>query len=309
MSGVLAGKVAVVTGSGRGVGKELALSMAAQGAKVVVNDLGVAADGSGATESVAEGVVQEIKKRGGEAVANGDSVADVKGAERIIQTAIETFGKIDILVNNAGILRDRMIWNMADEEWDLVMKVHLYGHFYCSRAAIRWMREAVPAGKQANGRIINFTSHSGIRGNAGQPNYAAAKAGVIGLTYTLAQACERFGVTCNAIAPRAITRMTDTIPDDRLRELAKKKGVVGWDSPNIEDVKRIFIGGPPEGVAPLVVWLASDESQHVSGEVFMATEGVVALFSKTTEVKYAYNNGPYTQADLSRAMQALVPRS
>jgi len=283
--------------------------MAAQGAKVVINDLGVAADGTGATEPVADAVVREIKGRGGEAVANGDSVAEVKGAERIIATAIDAFGKIDILVNNAGILRDRMIWNMSDEEWDLVMKVHLYGHFYCARAAIRWMREAIPAGKQANGRIINFTSHSGIRGNPGQPNYAAAKAGVIGFTYSTALACERFGVTCNAIAPRAITRMTDSIPEDRLRELAKKRGIPGWDAPDIADVKRAFIGGPPEGVAPLVVWLASDESQHVTGEVFMATEGVVALFSKMTEVKYAYNNGPHTQPDLSRAMQALTPRA
>ncbi|MFN8625167.1 MAG: SDR family oxidoreductase [Candidatus Binatia bacterium] len=309
MTRALEGKVAVVTGSGRGVGREIALSMAAQGAKVVVNDLGVSADGTGESEPVADAVVREIKAGGGEAVANGDSVAEAKGAERIVDTAIDTFGKIDVLVNNAGILRDRMIWNMADEEWDLVMKVHLYGHFYCTRAAVRWMREAIPAGTQANGRIINFTSHSGIRGNPGQPNYAAAKAGVIGFTYSTALACERFGVTCNAIAPRALTRMTDSIPDDRLRALAKQRGMPGWDAPNIADVKRAFIGGPPEGVAPLAVWLASDASQHVTGEVFMATEGVVALFSRMAEVKYAYNNGPHTQPDLSRAMQAILPRT
>lgn len=309
MTALLEGKVAVVTGAGRGVGRDIALRLASRGAKVVVNDLGSAADGSGASGSVADAVVEEIKKAGGTAVANHGSVADAKDAEGVVDSAIKNFGKIDILVNNAGILRDRMIWNMSDEEWDAVMKVHLYGHFYCTRAAVRKMREAVQAGKQTNGRIINFTSHSATKGSAGQPNYAAAKAGVIGFTNAMALACKGFGVTCNAIAPRAITRLTDTIPDDRLRELAKSRGVANWDAPNIEEVKQTFIGGSPAGVAPLVVWLASDQSQHVTGEVFMATEGTVALFCKLTEVKWAYNNGPFTDGDLAKAMQSLLPKA
>ena len=308
MGKVLEGKVAVVTGSGRGIGRETVLLLAAEGARVVVNDLGGAEDGSGGSASVADQVVAEIRERVGAAVANYASVASSEGAESIIQTALDNFGKIDVLVNNAGILRDRMLWNMTDEEWDAVIKVHLYGHFYCARAAVRNMRDAIREGKQLNGRVINFTSHAGIRGNPGQPNYSAAKMGVVGFTYAVAAACERFGVTCNAIAPRAITRLTDTIPEDRLRQLAKMRGFPGWDAPNIEDVKKKFLGGAPTSIAPLVAWLASDESQHVTGQVFMMTEGAVALFPRMEENRFAYKDGLFGLADLSRAMQALVPQ-
>ncbi len=182
----LKGKVAVVTGSGRGVGREIALAMFAEGAKVVVNDLGGGTDGKGASASAADEVVAEIRKRGGAAVANYDSVTTPEGGQRIIKTAVDNFGRIDILVNNAGILRDRMIWNMTDDEFDIVMKVHVYGHFYCTRAASVVMRE------QRWGRVINTTSSSGLFGNAGQSNYSTAKVGIVVLTLACALALARY---------------------------------------------------------------------------------------------------------------------
>ena len=306
--GVLEGKVAVVTGSGRGIGREIVLLMASEGAKVVVNDLGGTGAGQGETSAVADEVVAEIKSKGGEAAANYASVATAEGAESIIQTAIDKFGKIDILVNNAGILRDRMIWNMSDEEWDSVIKVHLYGHFYCSRAAIRNMRDAIREGKQTNGRVINFASDSGIRGNAGQANYAAAKMGVVGFTLSVALACERMGITVNAVSPKAMTRLTDTIPDDRARQLAKQRGIAGWDSPDIADVKQRLIGGPPASIAPIIVWLASDEAQRVTGNVFSVFGGELGLFTKMERGTIAFHEGIYSVPEVGRAMEVLVPK-
>ena len=203
MGDYLKDKVAVVTGSGRGIGRGIAILMAQEGAKVVVNDLGGATDGSGGDKSPADEVVNEIKAKGGEAVANYDSVASSEGGENIIKSALDSFGQLDILVNNAGILRDRMIFNMSDEEWDAVLKVHLYGTFYCARAACRVFRN------QKSGRIINFSSSSGL-GNLGQVNYSAAKEAIVGFTRTVARDMGKYGVTCNAIRPGAATRMTVT---------------------------------------------------------------------------------------------------
>ncbi|MBM3150540.1 MAG: SDR family NAD(P)-dependent oxidoreductase, partial [Chloroflexi bacterium] len=198
MSKRLAGKVAVVTGSGRGIGRAEALALAAEGAKVIVNDLGSASDGSGTSHSPADEVVAEIKKLGSDAVANYDSVATPEGGENIIKTAIDKFGRLDILVNNAGILRDRMVFNMSEEEWDLVMKVHLYGTFHCTKPACVIFRQ------QRSGRIINTSSIAGL-GNMGQANYSAAKEGIVGFTRTVARDMGKYGVTCNAIRPNAGT--------------------------------------------------------------------------------------------------------
>ncbi|MDO8671086.1 MAG: SDR family NAD(P)-dependent oxidoreductase [Dehalococcoidia bacterium] len=309
MGKVLEGKVAVITGSGRGIGREMALLMASEGAKVVVNDLGGATDGSGASAMVADQVVAEIKANGGQAVANFGSVADLDGAEGIIQTAIDNFGKIDILVNNAGILRDRMIWNMTDKEFDDVIKVHVWGHFYCTRAALRRMRESISVGQQTGGRIINFASDSGIRGNAGQPNYCFAKMGVVGFTYSTAIATERFGVTCNAISPRASTRLTDTMSETRLRQLAKERGYLAVDETSFEDLKIKYLGGSPAGIAPFATWLASDASQHVTGQVFSVQGNRIALFSKMEHLRAAYSDGPFDVESLSRVMEDLLPKA
>lgn len=299
-------KVAVVTGSGRGLGRSMVLFLAREGAKVVVNDLGGGADGTGASK-VADEVVAEVKKAGGAAVANYDSVAIREGAENIIKTAIDNFGKIDILVNNAGILRDRMIWNMTDEEWDGVIKTHLYGHFYCTRAAVTQMRESIKAGKQKHGRIINFASHAGIDGSPGQPNYAAAKMGIVGFTYSCANALGRYGITCNAVTPLAQTRMTDTVPEDMLRQHAiRDLGIKGAETMPLEQVKKMTIGGTPDAIAPLICWLASDETSHINGQVFVATEGRVGLFSHMEETKLAYKDGIFSVDEIWRIMPLIT---
>jgi NAD(P)-dependent dehydrogenase (short-subunit alcohol dehydrogenase family) len=218
--GWLEGKVAVVTGSGRGIGRGVAMLMAAEGAKVVVNDPGVAVDGTGHDNGPAAEVVAEIKAKGGTAVPNFDTVATLEGGENIIKTALDNFGRIDILVNVAGILRDRMIFNMPKEDWDAVIAVHLKGHFNTIKPASILMRQ------QRWGRIINFSSTSGLTGNAGQANYGAAKAGIAGLTRVVARDLGRYGVTCNAIAPGAATRMTATVPQ-AARDLRARAGIQG----------------------------------------------------------------------------------
>src|SRR4051794_13261382 len=206
------GRVCIVTGAGRGIGREHALMLAEQGAKVVVNDLGGDMDGAGTpTTGPALEVVEEIKGMGGEAVANGDDVSDFEGAARLVNTAIETFGGLDVLVNNAGILRDRMLTNMTEAEWDAVIKVHLKGTFAPSRHAAAYWRERSKAGDEVDGRIINTSSPSGIYGNVGQTNYGAAKAGIAAFTVIAAEELGRYGVTVNAIAPAALTRMTENL--------------------------------------------------------------------------------------------------
>ena len=209
--GICDGRVVVITGAGRGIGREHALEFASQGAKLVINDLGAEVDGSGSSDGPAGQVVDEIRGMGGEAVANGDDVSDYEGAGRLIQTAIDTFGTIDVLVNNAGILRDRMLVNMTIDEWDAVIKVHLRGTFAPTRHAVEYWRNRTKAGETNDARIINTTSPSGIYGNVGQTNYGAAKAGIASFTIIAAMELERYGVTVNAIAPAALTRMTENL--------------------------------------------------------------------------------------------------
>src|SRR6059058_6146549 len=236
--GICDGRIAIVTGAGRGLGRAHALLLAREGARVVVNDLGANVDGSGSSAGPAGEVVDLIRGAGGEAVANGDDISDWEGAQRLINTAIETFGTLDVLVNNAGILRDRMLVNMTEDEWDGVIKVHLKGTFGPSRWAGAYWRERAKAGETLDARIINTSSTSGIFGNPGQTNYGAAKAGIAAFTVILAQELGRYGVTVNAIAPAALTRMTEDLglPDE---------------------MKARF---SPQWVAPVVTWLASTKS-------------------------------------------------
>ncbi len=258
MSKLCEGRVAIVTGAGRGIGREHALSLAAQGAKVVVNDLGGNIDGTGGDLSPAEQVVQEIKGMGGEAVANGDSVSSWEGAQRLINTAVDTFGDLHAVINNAGILRDRMLTNMTEEEWDAVINVHLKGTFAPSRWAASYWREQAKAGKPVDGRIINTTSVSGIYGNPGQTNYGAAKAGIAAFTTIAALEMARYGVTVNAVAPVALTRMTEGL----------------GPAPETDEEREMR---SPRWIAPIATWLASAESKDITGRVFEVSGDVLAI--------------------------------
>ena len=281
----LKGKVAIVTGAGRGIGKGEALALASEGAKVVVNDLGGAGDGTGALSSVADEVVAEIKKMGGEAVANYESVITMQGGENIVKTAVDVFGRLDILVNNAGILRDRMVYNMTEEEWDVVMKVHLYGHFFVTKPACNLFRE------QRSGRIINTSSRSGLGTSFGQANYSAAKEGIVGLTRQVARDMGRYGVTCNAIRPTAGTRLT-------LNDELKKE----WEKAGRSEVIARVEQTKPEDIAPLVVWLASDDSANVNGRTFYVETGKVSLYSEPVEEKVIVKVGGWTIDELFNFM-------
>ena len=257
MARLCEGRVAVVTGAARGVGREHALGLARHGAKVVVNDLGAGVDGSGADTSPAQQVVDEIEAMGGEAVVNGDDVGSWDGAKNMIDQAIDTFGKLDVVVNNAGILRDRMLVNMTEDEWDSVIRVHLKGTFAPSRhAAAHWRQVSKDTGEKVNGRIINTSSTSGLFGNVGQSNYGAAKAGIAALTIIAARELGRIGVTVNAISPTAYTRMTDS-----LREYTE------------EDIAR----RAPSWVSPTIVYLSSLEAGDITGRIIQAGNGRVAV--------------------------------
>lgn len=254
------GRVVIVTGAGRGIGREHALEFARQGAKVVVNDLGTALDGGGRGGGVAESVVAEIKELGGEAVANGDDIADWDGAANLVRTAVETFGGLDALVNNAGFVRDRMLVSMGEAEWDDVVRVHLKGHFAPLRHAAAYWREEAKAGRTPDARVVNTSSGAGLLGSIGQGNYGAAKGGIATLTLIAASELARYGVTVNAIAPAARTRMTEEVfaatmaaPDS------------GFDAMH------------PGNVSPLVVWLASGASAHVTGRVFEVEGGMIGV--------------------------------
>lgn len=248
--GMLEGKVAAITGAGRGLGRSHALAMAAEGAKIVINDLGGEWDGTGQAKGPADDVVKEIKAMGGDAAPNFDSVTDWNGAKRIIDTAVSKFGRLDILVNNAGFLRDKMSFNMTKEEWDAIIEVHLTGTFYCSRHACAYWREQHKAGNPIKGRIINTMSHAGLLGNIGQPNYASAKLGIGALTIVLGREMEKYGVTANAIVPMARTRMT-----------MQTAGLGGM----FEKKEGAFDEMAPENVSPLVAYLASDAAQNING--------------------------------------------
>jgi NAD(P)-dependent dehydrogenase (short-subunit alcohol dehydrogenase family) len=258
MSRLCEGRIAIVTGAGRGIGREHALSLARHGAKVVVNDVGGAVDGTGGDLSPAQLVVAEIEEMGGEAIANGESVSDFEGAERLIQAAVDAFGDLHVVVNNAGILRDRMLANMTEAEWDAVIDVHLKGTFAPSRHAVGYWRAMAKAGKTVSGRIINTTSVSGIYGNPGQTNYGAAKAGIAAFTQILALEVARYGVTVNAVAPVALTRMTENL----------------GPAPETDDERR---ARSPAWIAPIVTWLASQEASDVTGRVFEASGQVLAI--------------------------------
>jgi NAD(P)-dependent dehydrogenase (short-subunit alcohol dehydrogenase family) len=260
---LLDGKVVVITGAGRGIGREEALLMGKLGAKVVVNDLGGHFDGTGQSRSPAEDVVKEIRAAGGEAVANFESVSDFKAAKRILDCAIDNFGKLTAVVNNAGILRDRMIFNMSEEDWDAVLAVHLKGTFNLARHACAYWREQHKAGNALGGRLINTSSDSGLLGNAGQSNYGSAKAAVAAMAVIVDREMNRYGVTANAIAPVARTRLTVDATPQTAAGMAKPKE--GWDP------------FTPAHVAPLVAWLASDDAKDVHGEVFRVGMGTVWL--------------------------------
>jgi NAD(P)-dependent dehydrogenase (short-subunit alcohol dehydrogenase family) len=257
MSALCSGRVAIVTGAGRGIGREHALLLAAHGAKLVVNDLGASTDGSGADETPAQEVVRLIKERGGEAVVNTDNVADFMGAKRMVDQAIETFGRLDVLVNNAGILRDRVLVNMMEEEWDAVIAVHLKGTFAPSRhAAAYWRNRSKEIDGPVNARIINTSSVSGIYGNTGQTNYGAAKAGIAAFTVIAARELKRYGVTVNAVAPVAMTRMTAGLRERTPEQIAAMD---------------------PKHVSPPIVWIASEESKDFTGRVVESGGGLLAI--------------------------------
>ena len=271
--GALDGRVAIITGAGRGIGREHALLFAAEGAKVVVNDLGGAPDGSGSDASAAEQVAAEIRAAGGEAIANHDDVADADAATRMVQSAIDTFGTLHVLVNNAGILRDRMVFSMSDQEWDAVVRVHLRGHFMPTRAAARYWREMAKNGTPVAASIINTTSTSGLMSNPGQTNYGAAKSGIATFTEICQKELVRYGVRCNAIAPAARTRLTATIPnaEERDAERAARSGETGFDLM------------APGNVSPMVAYLAT-ETCPIAGKVFFVYGGTVQLFQPWTIV-------------------------
>jgi len=288
----LKGKVAVVTGGGRGIGRAEALLFAEEGAKVVVNDLGSEPDGSGKSTSPADDVVKEIKDKGGEAVANYESVASTEGGENIIKTAIDAFGRLDILVNNAGLYRDRMIYNMSPEEWDIVLKVDLYGIYNCTKPACVIFRQ------QRSGRIINTSSEAGL-GNMGQANYSAAKEGAIGFTRTVARDMGRYGVTCNAVRPRAKTRITYS---PELRAAIEKAKAEGTALPPGADV--IASLPQPEEMVPFVIYLATDEAANINGCTFLISGDKIALYSEPEEIKTIHpKEGKWTVDELA----AIVP--
>ena len=269
MAGRLDGKVAIVTGAGRGIGRAEALLLAAEGASVVVNDLGGAADGTGASSSPADEVVEAITAAGGQAVANYANVAEMAGGEALVQQALDAFGRLDILVNNAGILRDRMIFNMTEEEWDAVIAVHLKGHFTTTKYASIIFRQ------QRGGRIINTSSESGL-GNMGQANYAAAKEGIVGLTRTVARDLGRYGVTCNAIRPRARSRLTVSPEMEEAARRSRAAGVTTDTSDTISMIDRLL----PEHVAPLVAYLALDEAGYINGRNFLVGGPQISLVTE-----------------------------
>ncbi|MFJ8063984.1 SDR family NAD(P)-dependent oxidoreductase [Psychrobacillus sp. NPDC096426] len=277
-------KVAIVTGSGRGIGRDIALLLASEGARIVVNDLGGSSDGGGNDSKVADEVVREIKEAGGQAVANYDSVADYESANNIVQTAINEFGRIDIVVNNAGILRDRMLFKMSEEEWDSVISVHLKGSFNMTRAAAPYFKE------QKSGRFINFTSTSGLIGNVGQANYAAAKLGIAGLSKITALDMARYNVTANSVAPFAWSRLIGTIPTNTEAEEAR-----------VKKLKQLS----PAHIAPLVAFLSSDEAADVSGQIFGVRGKEIMVFSQPRPVRSVYNSDGWSIESISAIKDSL----
>jgi NAD(P)-dependent dehydrogenase (short-subunit alcohol dehydrogenase family) len=258
--GICEGRIVIVTGAGRGIGRAHALAFAREGAKVVVNDLGVAADGTGTDRGPAQEVVDEIASLGGEAAANTDDIADWDGAARLVRTALDHFGGLDVLVNNAGFVRDRMFFTTSEDEWDAVIRVHLKGHFAVTRHAAEYWRAQSKAGESVDARIVNTSSGAGLMGSVGQGAYSAAKGGIAALTLVESAEMARYGVTANAIAPAARTRMTEGVFADRMK--------VPDDG---------FDANDPANISPLVVWLGSAESREVTGRVFEVEGGIISV--------------------------------
>jgi NAD(P)-dependent dehydrogenase (short-subunit alcohol dehydrogenase family) len=285
--GMLEGKVIAVTGAGRGIGRGEALLLAAEGARVVVNDLGGEWDGTGSDPRLASQVVEEITASGGDAAAHFEDISEAGGAASLLQRAIDTWGQIDGLVNNAGILRDRMVFNMAPEEWDAVIKVHLRGTFLCTREVSAHWRERSKAGDPVSGRIVNTSSTSGLLGMSGQSNYGAAKAAIAGLTQIASMELARYGVTVNAIAPGARTRMTEktfgelTVPEGEFDALA------------------------PENIAPMVAFLCSDDAAHITGQVFGVQGGLVQLYQGWTPTAEIDKAARWEVAELAKRVEEL----
>jgi NAD(P)-dependent dehydrogenase (short-subunit alcohol dehydrogenase family) len=292
MSRLNEGCVVVITGAGNGIGREHALLFAETGAKVVVNDLGGARDGTGSSDAAANQVVEQIKAMGGEAVPNYDDVSDYDAAGRMIQQAIDTFGGLDVLVNNAGILRDRMLVNMSIDEWDAVIKVHLRGTFCPTRHAAEYWRGRNKAGEDNDARIICTTSSSGIYGNPGQTNYGAAKAGIAAFTIIAGMELERYGITVNAIAPGALTRMTEDLNPNR---------------PKVEEGEWNAFG--PENIAPLVVWLGSPESREVNARVFNVAGGRISVAEGWTYGPGEDHGAKWDPNELGKIVPALVEKA
>src|SRR5262245_40895412 len=284
--GRLDGRIAVITGAGRGIGAEIALLMAKEGAKVVVNDLGGNTDGTG-TGKIADDVVAQIRAAGGEAVSNTQSIATVTGGESVVKTALDAFGAMDVLVNNAGILRDKTLFNMEESDWDAVLAVHLKGHYCCSRPFAKYIRD----NNRTNCRIINFSSTSGLYGNFGQANYGAAKAGIAGFTRVLALELAKYGCTVNTISPGALTRMT--IP---LREARGQKVEAG----------ELESGGP-QHIAPIVAWLAGEQSAGVSNQIFHVGRGGVGIMQQPAVIKsFQKRSGTWTLEELDQYVPQLI---
>lgn len=292
MTGICEGRIVVVTGAGRGIGREHALGFAREGASVVVNDLGVARDGSGVSTRPAQEVVDEIRSLGGIAIANTDDIADWDGTRRLVQSALDTFGRLDVLVNNAGFVRDRMLFTTSEEEWDAVIRVHLKGHFAASRHASEYWRARSKAGHAVDARIVNTSSGAGLMGSIGQSAYSAAKGGIAALTLVEAAELARYGVTANAIAPAARTRMTEEVFGDRMQA-----PTVGFDV------------NEPANISPLVVWLGSAESRDVTGRVFEVEGGLISVADGWQHGPGLDKGARWEPAEIGRAVHELLARA
>jgi NAD(P)-dependent dehydrogenase (short-subunit alcohol dehydrogenase family) len=290
--GICEGRVVIVTGAGRGIGREHALELARQGARVVVNDLGGSTSGEGKDLSPAQSVVQEIEKLGGTAIANGSDIADWDQSAALVKAAIDAFGRLDAIVNNAGILRDRMFVNSSVEEWDAIMRVHLRGHFCATRHACAHWRDRSKAGERVSARIVNTSSGAGLQGSVGQSNYAAAKAGIAALTLVQAVELARYGVTANALAPSARTRLTESVFPDMM-----KKPESGFDAMD------------PANISPIVAWLVSEESGDVTGRVFEIEGGKLSLADGWRTGPALDSKARWNPAELGDAVRELIAKS
>lgn len=292
MTGICEGRIVIVTGAGRGIGREHALGFAREGARIVVNDLGVARDGTGGSVGPAQDVVDEIHGFGGEATANTDDIADWAGARQLVQTAIDTFGGLDVLVNNAGFVRDRMLFTTSEEEWDAVIRVHLKGHFATTRHASEYWRGQSKAGEPVDARIVNTSSGAGLMGSVGQGAYSAAKGGIAALTLVESAELGRYGVTANAIAPAARTRMTEDVFGDRMQVPES-----GFD---VND---------PANISPVVVWLGSSQSAGVTGRVFEVEGGLLSVADGWQHGPSIDKGGRWDPAEVGTAVEKLLAQS